>query len=53
MIVSENGLTEPHIVDPANGLPGGGIEMRIIDPKAILYIGPWTPIVNLLPSLPA
>jgi hypothetical protein len=53
MSVSENGLTEPSIVEPRYGHLGGGIEMRIIDPNAILSAGPWTPIVNLFPALPA
>jgi hypothetical protein len=51
MIVSENGLTEPQVVEPQYGHLGGGIEMRIIDPNAIIYAGPWIPTVALVLAL--
>jgi len=51
MIVSENGLTEPQVVEPQYGHLGGGIEMRIIDPNAIIYTGPWIPTIALVLAL--
>ncbi len=51
MVVSENGLTEPQVVEPQYGHLGGGIEMRIIDPNAIIYTGPWIPTIALVLAL--
>ena len=51
MIVSENGLTDPQVVEPQYGHLGGGIEMRIIDPNAIIYAGPWIPTIALVLAL--
>lgn len=53
MIVSKSGLSEPDVVQPANGHIGGGIEMRILDWNRVIYSGPWIPTVSILPVLPA